>query len=479
MMSMEVHGRSPGTEETLVTMTIGGAHPALQNFQILQELSPERGERVYLARSKGGNVVVITVIASKPISDDVSSALAKEASHGARLTHEAIVQTRSMILEKDLAAVVTEFVHGISLQRLLRFATARGVRLPDVCGWYILERVLAALASAHAQKGPNGEPQPILHRAVSPTDVVVGWDGTVKLGGFGIARMRQLVSSTPGALGDRELPALMSPEEIRGDKPDARSDVFCAALLAVRLATGRTPYARFRKARSEMILAMSEGNVAHLAQTRSDVAASLRDAIDAALEPARDKRTITSEELLAAVRASCELEKGKAALVKLLERWREQLETQVTPWERRASLSGEVRDEVREEDGTFKAGTLALATADDRDSDAALVSATESEPWKRGQVAAEEVALAPTDPLTSMSRLGSIAPDALVMPLPAMRITIPELPTYGGPPVNLPVPKPKQGVFTGGVAAAVIATMFIVLLGGAYILFRWLLHTSP
>ncbi len=46
---------------------------------------------------------------------------------------------------------------------------------------------------------------------------------------------------------------------------------------------------------------------------------------------------------------------------------------------------------------------------------------------------------------------------------------------YAGPAVNVPLAKPKQGVLTGGVAAAVIATMFIVLLGGAYMLFRWLL----
>jgi serine/threonine-protein kinase len=454
-----------------VTTAIGGSHPALQNFQILQELSHERGDKVYLARSKGGNVVAVTVIASQRIERDVSAALSKEASLGARLTHEAVVQTRSMILEEDLAAVVTEFVPGVSLQRLLRFATGRGVRLPDVCAWYVLERVLAGLASAHAQKDAAGAPQPILHRAVSPSNVVVGWDGTVKLGGFGLARMRQLVGTATGALGERELPALMSPEEIRGDKPDARSDVFCAALLAVRLATGRTPYARFRKARSEMILAMSEGNVAHLAQTRGDLAAPLREAIDAALEPDRDERAITAEELLAAVRASADVAQGKAGLVKLLERWRDPLETQVTPWERRASVVDDVPQDA------FKAGALALAIADDRDSDAALISATDGvEPWKRGQVAPEEAALTPTDPLTSMSRLGSIAPDALVMPLPAMRITIPELPTYGGPPVNVPAPKPKQGVFTGGVAAAVIATMFVVLLGGAYILFRWLLQ---
>ncbi|MBX3200158.1 MAG: protein kinase, partial [Labilithrix sp.] len=179
-----------------MTMNIG-AHPALQGFQILQELSTERGNKVFLARSKSGSVVAVRVLAARSLSEEATSALSNEASRGARLTHDAILQTRSMVLEQDFAAVVTEFVPGVSLQRLLRFATGRGVRLPDVCAWYILERVLSALASAHAQKDASGGGAPVLHRGVSPSSVVVGWDGTVKIGDFGLVRMRQIVS--PGA----------------------------------------------------------------------------------------------------------------------------------------------------------------------------------------------------------------------------------------------------------------------------------------
>jgi serine/threonine-protein kinase len=457
-----------------------GLSPALQNFQILQELSGERGTKTYLARSKAGSVVAIKVLADTAISDEQSAALSKEASHGARLGHEAILQTRSMIIEKDFAAVVTEFVPGVSLQRLLRFATGRGVRLPDVCVWYILERVLAALVSAHAVKDAAGKPHPVLHRGVSPTSVVIGWDGTVKIGDFGIVRMRQIVGSTRSApKSEREVAPLMAPEETRGEKPDARTDMFCAGLLAIRLATGRTPYARFRKTPSEMILAMAEGLVAPLAQTRPELPAELRDAIDEALEPDPAKRMMTAEKLLGIVRASSDAAAGKSAITKLLARWREQLEKSVTPWELRASVHDGA---TPEEDGMMKAGTLALATPDERPSDAALISGEPAadEPWKKDKatVSPEEAALAPTDPHSSQSRLGSVAPDALVMPLPAMRITMPELPTYGGPSLSVPRPPPKQGVFSGGVAAAIVATMFVVLIGGAIILFRWLMGPS-
>ncbi|MBX3232769.1 MAG: serine/threonine protein kinase [Labilithrix sp.] len=448
---------------------------ALEGFQVLQEIQPERGRRVYLARSKGEKVVMIRVLSADAPSSDMTTALTKEASLGARLDHEAIVQTRSMILKDDMVAVVTDFLPGVSLQRLLRFAAGRDVRLPDVCAYYILERVLAALAAAHGTKG-----EPILHRAVAPESVIVGWDGTVKLADFGLARMRQIVG---GPIATDEASTLMAPEGTRGEKLDARSDVFLAGLLAVRLLTGRTPYARFRASKAEHILAMAEGEVTPLAKTRPDMPAALREAIDTALEKDPAKRTVTAQGLLDALRSSTETGQGKAALAKLLGRWREPLEGAVTPWERRASLPDDVPEEA---EGLMKPGTLALALSDERPSDGALIasgSKAPPEPWQKrdgeGEVPTEEVALKPTDPNTSLSRMGSIAPDALVMPLPAMRITMPELPTYGGPPVNVSVrPPPKQSVFSGKVLAVVLLTGALVLLGGAFILFRWLL-TPP
>jgi eukaryotic-like serine/threonine-protein kinase len=439
-------------------------HPALQGFRVVQETSGERGNRTLLARSKAGSLVVVKVLAERELTEEQTSQLSKLAAQSAKLGDPVIVQTRSVILERDFAAVVMEFVPGVSLQRLLRFAAGRGVRLPDSCAWYIFERLLTALAHAHANN--------VVHRSVSPSSIVASWDGTLKVGDFGLVQMRQVFGAAPQK-SERDFAPLMSPEETKGERPDARSDVYCAALVAVRLATGRTPFARFRNVPSERILAMADGQVARLAQTRPDLPAALRDAIDAALEPDREKRTITADALLAAVRTSGEAATSKAALAKLLGRWREPLETSLTPWERRASMADDLPEE---EAGMLEAGALSLAMPDERPSDGALVSGDSAdEPWRKGRVPPEETALSPTDPVASMSRVGSIAPDALVMPLPAMRITMPELPTHAGTPVNVSRPPPKRGLISGGVAAAVVATMFVVLIGGAIILFRWLM----
>lgn len=438
-------------------------HAALADFEVLQELSPEGGDATLLVRSKGGSLGTVRVLIDRPVPEDVATALTREASVGARLAHDAIVKARALLVEPDFAAVVTEFVPGVSLQRLLRFAAARGVRLPDSVAWYVLERVLAALVHAHGQS-PS-----IVHGGLSPASVVVGWDGTVKVDDFGLARLRAIVAPH---LGLREgTPPLMAPEQASGAPATAKSDVFAAALLAVRLATGRTPYARFRKSATEMLLAMTEADVAPLKKTRPDLPAAARDALDRALAADPAQRDVTSDELLKVVRASFDLQQGKAGLEKLLARWREQLEASVTPWERRASIP----DDVVATSSETKEGTLALASPDDRPSADALV-AVDSEPvdtWNKRSVPREEVALAATDPQTSLSRLGSVASDALLMPLPAMRMTMPSLPTYGGPAVNIPPPPPKQ--FSGRLAAATVLVFFVGLMAFAVIIFRWLL----
>lgn len=447
-------------------------HAALARFTPVQSLPSEGGPEVVLARTKAGTLVVVKVLLDKPIPQDVSAALAREASRPARLSHDAIVQTRAIVLEDEVAALITEFIPGVSLQRLLRFAAQRGVRLPDDAGWYIVERVLAGLACAHGQKDSAGASAPILHRAVGPSSVIVGWDGTCKIGDLGWTRVRSVIASLlPADANDHaSYTVLVAPEQARGGAVTERADVFCAALLALRIATGRTPYARFRDTATGVLLAMSEGKVMPLSKTRTDLPAALRAAFDRALAPDPESRTITAAELHEAVRSSFDLAAGKSALVTLLGRWREPLVGSMTPWEKRASMhdDGARADDVPE-------GALALATADDRPSSHALVSGDESpdEPWNRDALPRSEIALAATDAGASLSRVGAAAADGLSIPLPAMRMTMPSVPVYG-PRIGPEPAAVAKPFFTGRIAAATMFVLFVLLVGGAVVLLKWL-----
>ncbi|CAN5922833.1 hypothetical protein BH11MYX4_BH11MYX4_13020 [soil metagenome] len=447
-------------------------HAALARFTPVQSLPSDGGPETVLARTKAGSLVVVKVLLDKPIPTDVSTALAHEASPFARLSHEAIVQTKAMILEDEVAALVTEFVAGVSLQRLLRFAAQRGVRLPDDAGWAIVERVLAALAFAHGQKDASGASAPVVHRSVGPSSVVIGWDGTCKLGDFGWTRVRSVIASlSPAESSDHATNTLLiAPEQARGGSVTERADVFCAALLALRVATGRTPYARFRDTATGVLLAMSEGKVMPLSKTRADLPPAVRAAFDRALEPDPAARTITAAELHAAVQGSFDLPAGKEALVRLVARWREPLEKSMTPWERRASMHDDVAQTA-----DLAEGALALATPDERPSSDALVSADEApdEPWNKQSLPRSEAALAATDAGASLSRVGAAASSAMSIPLPAMRMTLPSVPVYG-PQVG-PAPAPvARPLFSGRVAALVMFLLFAILVGGAVVLLKWL-----
>ncbi|MBX3188063.1 MAG: protein kinase [Labilithrix sp.] len=454
------------------------AHPAFARFQVLQELVTEAGHETLLARSKTGTLVAIPILIRAPIPTEMASALSREGSQAARLVHDAIVQTRALLLEEELAALVTEFIPGVSLQRLLRFASARSVRLPDDAAWYVIERLLAALTHAHSQKDASGGQSPILHSGVSPSSVIVGWDGTVKARDFASARMRAIVAPLRKRAEPSETPAVVAPEQASGGSITAQTDVFCAALVAWRIATGRTPYARFRKSAAQMLIAMSEGDLARFEKTRPDLPAPVRVAFQSALEPDPAKRTIGAQELLDVVRAYFNASAGKESLAKLLERWREQLEQSVTPWERRASIPDAREIEADAKEVVVPDGALALAMPEDRPSIDALVATPDEpdEPWNKDEDALprEEVALAATDAKASLSRVGSVAPDALHMSAPKVRITSPSLPVYGGDAVNIPRPIAKKQFFSGGVAAATVFAVFVLLIVATVMLLKWL-----
>lgn len=300
--------------------------PALRGFEILDRLGSGGGGRVFLARSRAGKLVAIKTLAEDAEAHDekFKETLAREASLCVRLNHPAIVQVRAFVEEGGFAALVFEYVEGVALVRLLRFCARHGVRLPDRAAWFIVERVLAALAYAHAQKDEGFQPAPIVHRDVSPSNVLVDWMGGVKLADFGMAKMIGVSPSTrvgmvKGTLG------CMAPEQARGDEVTERADVYAAALLAWRLATGRTPFAKFKDDEYELLRAMRNPHLRPLAALRPDLPEPILSAIGRALEPEAKDRTITAEELRAAIRASVDTEAGRVDLGELLGRWRPSL----------------------------------------------------------------------------------------------------------------------------------------------------------
>ena len=300
----------------------------LQGFDILQRLGAGGVGEVFLARSKGGRLVAIKVIGEAGHGDGTPDGFAREASLCARLNHPAIVQVRAFIEEDDFAALVFEYVAGVALARVLRFCAAHGVRLPDNAAWHAVERVLSALAFAHAFKDHEQNPTPIVHRDVSPSNVLVDWTGGVTLTDFGLAKMIGVSPATRMGLVKGTL-GCMAPEQARGEAVTERADVYAAALLAWRLATGRIPFAKHQRDEFELLRAMRNPRIKPLSVLRPDLPATLLEAVAAALEPEPEKRTISAADFATVVRASFDVRAGQIELGDLLARWKRALERTV------------------------------------------------------------------------------------------------------------------------------------------------------
>jgi serine/threonine protein kinase len=296
-------------------------HRALSGFEILEPLGSGGAGQVFLAKSKGGRRVAIKVLSDARERDEAfARALAREASLCVRLTHPAIVQVRAFVEDEGFAAIVFDYVEGIALARLLRFCSAVGARLPDRVAWHVVERVLSALAFAHAQKDEQGEPAPIVHRDVSPSNVLISFGGDVKLTDFGIAKMLGVSPATQFGLVKGTL-GCMAPEQARGEAVDERADVYAAGLLAWRLGTGRAPF-KASLTEVELLRAMRHPRIKPLAALRPDLPERITRAVELALAAERGERTLRAEEFAAEVRASMDTDRGHTELRDLLHRWR-------------------------------------------------------------------------------------------------------------------------------------------------------------
>jgi serine/threonine protein kinase len=256
--------------------------------------------------------------------------------------------------DNGVAALVFEYVPGVALARVLRLCEARGVRLPDRSGWHIVERVLDGLAYAHSFRDDSGKLTPIVHRDLSPANVLLDWNGGVKIADFGIAKVLGVSPTTRLGL-VKGTPGCMAPEQARGEAVNERADVYAAALLAWRLATGRAPFGKHQKDEMELLRAMRHPSIPTLAAIRPDLPPALLEAVSQALEPNPALRTIGAGELATIVRAQMEIEGGPAELRVILEQRRPALERSVRP-----NAEGDASPQTRNNTQRYEEAALAF-----------------------------------------------------------------------------------------------------------------------
>jgi len=162
---------------------------------------------------------------------------AREGQVAVWLRHPNIVRTFLAGTDQTNHFLAMEYLSGRELRDVARYLTERESKLPLPAVLWIAEQILAALAYSHEARDPQGNPLNLVNRDVSPTNVLVTYDGEVKLIDFGIAQTTVGFTTQIGQIKGKI--AYMSPEQVRGLPVDRRSDVFSAGIVLHELLTGR------------------------------------------------------------------------------------------------------------------------------------------------------------------------------------------------------------------------------------------------
>jgi serine/threonine protein kinase len=153
------------------------------------------------------------------------------------LEHPNIVQVHELGEIDGQYYIAMEYVNGIDGRHLWRTLAKRKQRLPGLLALFIVSEFLKGLDYAHRAVGPDGQLLGVVHRDVSPSNILISYRGDVKIGDFGIALVQQESKTQAGVLKGKF--GYMSPEQVAGMKVDHRSDIFAAGIVLGELLLGR------------------------------------------------------------------------------------------------------------------------------------------------------------------------------------------------------------------------------------------------
>jgi len=198
---------------------------------------------VYLGRAVGAGGferrVAIKVMHAHVAEDpEFKSMFLDEARLAARIHHPNVVGTLDVQEDDDGMFLVMEFVEGASLRDIIRAMKKKKQRMPVGNAVRIIVDALSGLHAAHELRGKDGNLLQLVHRDVSPHNILVGADGITRITDFGVARAESRLSSTRGGQLKGKL-AYMPPEQGLGEAVDRRSDVYAAGVVLWETLTGR------------------------------------------------------------------------------------------------------------------------------------------------------------------------------------------------------------------------------------------------
>lgn len=280
----------------------------ISNYEVVGSLGRGGMAEVFLVRSrKAGQFwrrcALKRVHPAMRADARVEDMFAAEVRLGGMLQHPNIVLIFDAGRDDEGQFLVMEYVDGISCARLLSRAQVQGESIPTGCALYVAECVARALGYAHALRDGEGEPLGLVHRDVSPSNILLGHLGEVKLADFGVARSPLLRHRTENGTVKGKL-GYMAPEQAHGATLDARSDIFSLGVVLYELLTVQPLFRPRRGATIDGLRALKQGTIPPPSSRRDGIPRDVDEIVLRALRTDPAERFASADAMADALRAA-------------------------------------------------------------------------------------------------------------------------------------------------------------------------------
>jgi len=216
-------------------------------YQLIEKIATGGMAEVYKAKSYGVAgfeklLVIKKILPHLSRNKDFVAMFINEAKIAVSLNHANIVQVYDLGVVGADYYMAMEFIHGHDLMKIIKKGRKTRKFLPIPTSVYIISEVARGLDYAHNLSDPGGRPLNVVHQDVSPHNVLLSFEGDVKVVDFGIARVGEVAEEEAGKMAGGKF-AYMAPEQARGGMVDHRSDIFATCIILYELITGQRLYA--------------------------------------------------------------------------------------------------------------------------------------------------------------------------------------------------------------------------------------------
>jgi serine/threonine protein kinase len=257
-------------------------------FRLLHELGSGAMATLYLATDELGRLVAVKRLHRHlTVEPDFLTMFRDEAAIAARINHPNVCRVLGSDSYRDRPFIVMEYVHGESLACLFRELRDLGRQLPLEAAAHVIGQTCLGLHAAHSQTDAEGRPLSIVHRDISPQNLLLSYEGELKVVDFGIASAVERSHRTETGVLKGKL-AYMSPEQTRSSRVDRRSDIFSVGAVLYEALCGHTCFSAPNAA--ALIQRVQQVDFVHPRTLRPDLPPALEQILTRALSPRPEDR---------------------------------------------------------------------------------------------------------------------------------------------------------------------------------------------